>query len=291
MNSQSRLRGAYDIHIHCSPDVVPRAQDLVELAAEAREAGMAGVVLKDHTACTAGRAYALNRLYPDGPRFFGILALNPSVGGLNPAAAEAALREGARIIYFPTYGARYFLTNFGGTGILASFPMPKVDYQGLSIWDGHRGVWPEVLAILDLIAHYDAVLATGHLAPMESVALLRLAQGRGIRRTVVTHASEAITPLTIEQQMEAAARGAFIEHCLLAAVPGSAHVVPMQMIADQIRKVGIEHCIVSSDFGQVANGPIVAGFARYLDLLAQCGFTEDELHTLICHNPARLLAG
>ncbi len=291
MSTQILLRGAYDIHIHCSPDVIPRAQDLVDLAADAHEAGMAGIVLKDHTTCTAGRAYVLNKLYPDGPRFFGALALNPPVGGLNPSAVEAALRERARIIYMPTYGARYFLANHRGTGVLASFPMPQGDYPGLTIWDDHRGVWPEVLAILDLIARHDAVLATGHLAPAESVALLRLAQRRGVKRMLVTHATETITPFTIEQQMEAVARGALIEHCLQASAPGSAHSVAMQTIAHQIRQVGLEHCIVSSDFGQVANGPVVAGFALYLNKLAECGFTVDELRTLICRNPARLLAG
>jgi len=290
MDTQSLLRGAYDMHIHCSPDIVPRAQDLLDLAREAHDAGMAGILLKDHTTCTAGRAYVLNRLYPNGPCFFGMLALNPSVGGLNPCAAEAALREGARIIYFPTYGARYFLTHHGGTGILASFPMPRGAYEGLTIWSDHDGVQPEVLTILDLIARHGAVLATGHLAPAESVALLRLAHQRGVSRMLVTHASEAITPLTIEQQIEATAHGAFIEHCLLATVPGSGHVTPMREIATQIRQVGIEHCIVSSDFGQVANGPIVAGFAQYLGRLAECGFTKDELRALISRNPARLLA-
>ena len=30
------LRGAYDLHVHCAPDVIPRAQDRVQLAEDAR---------------------------------------------------------------------------------------------------------------------------------------------------------------------------------------------------------------------------------------------------------------
>ena len=42
----SLLRGAFDLHVHCSPDVVPRAQDVYDLAKAASDAGMAGVGLK-----------------------------------------------------------------------------------------------------------------------------------------------------------------------------------------------------------------------------------------------------
>src|SRR6056297_1923594 len=88
------LQGAYDLHVHCSPDVVPRIQDVYDLAAAASAAAMAGVGLKDHTTSTVGRCHTLNRLYPTGPRFYSSIALNPPVGGLNPSAVEAALQSG-----------------------------------------------------------------------------------------------------------------------------------------------------------------------------------------------------
>ena len=53
---QSLLKEAYDLHVHCSPDVVPRAQDIYDLAVAASEAGMAGIGLKDHTTSTVGRS-------------------------------------------------------------------------------------------------------------------------------------------------------------------------------------------------------------------------------------------
>ena len=66
--------------------------------------------------------------------------------------------------------------------------------------------------------------------------------------------------------------------------------VTMPELAAQIRALGPEHVIVSSDFGQVANGPIVAGYARYLQALADEGLSEAEIHTMIVDNPVRLLA-
>jgi len=59
---ESLLDGAYDLHVHCSPGVVPRAQDVFDLAKAANRAGMAGVGLKDHTTLTIGRCHALNRM-------------------------------------------------------------------------------------------------------------------------------------------------------------------------------------------------------------------------------------
>jgi hypothetical protein len=42
------LRGAYDCRVHAAPDVVPRAQDWLDVGEAARAAGLAGLVNKDH---------------------------------------------------------------------------------------------------------------------------------------------------------------------------------------------------------------------------------------------------
>ena len=41
------LKNAYDIHVHASPDVIPRATGQKDLALTALEAGMSGILLKD----------------------------------------------------------------------------------------------------------------------------------------------------------------------------------------------------------------------------------------------------
>jgi hypothetical protein len=279
------LRGAYDLHVHCAPDVVPRAQDALELAKAARDAGMAGVLIKDHTGSTASAAYLLNRLYPHGPRFFGALALNPTVGGLNLLAVEAALRNGARVIYFPTYGAAYQIAVKGPAGFPAAFPLLP-DSVGITVLDDSNQLKSEAIAILEAIANYDAVLATAHLSPREILTLLPEAKARGVRRMLVTHASESVPGLSIAEQKTAVELGALIEHCLLATAIGE---VPITEIARQIRAVGVQHVIVSSDFGKAEFGPAVPAFAHYLSELQCCGFATAEMRAMITENPRRLL--
>src|SRR6056297_3385649 len=127
------LRDAYDLHVHCSPDVVPRAQDMFDLAVAAKAAEMAGIGLKDHTTSTVGRCHALNRQFPGGPRFFSSIALNPPVGGLNPAAVEAALASGADMVYFPTYAARHHIHTLGTD--ITPVPHPRGGIEAISVCD------------------------------------------------------------------------------------------------------------------------------------------------------------
>lgn len=289
MNTGSLLEGAYDIHVHCTPDVIPRAQDLIEVAKAAGQAGLVGVVLKEHTTSTVGRVYALNRMFTEGPCFFSALALNPPVGSLNPVAVESALLAGTDVVYFPTYGAKHHIEVWGAGKPPTAFPLPKEDYQGISILDETEGVKPEVEVILSLIAEHDAVLATGHLSPKESLTLLKMAQRCGVKRMVVTHASESVTALSPDQQREAVALGALIEHCLFAVTDMCPDAITVEAIRDQIRHVGVNNVIVSSDFGQEPNGPPVAGFAHYLEKLHQAGISREEIRVMISDNPKRLL--
>ena len=283
----SLLFGAYDIHIHASPDVIARAQDWPSLARDAHDAGLAGLVVKDHTASTAGLAYALNALYPGGPRFYGALVLNGPVGGLNPYAVEAALREGVAVIYFPTYTSAHQVAT-RPDAFAPAYPRPREGYAGIGVLDAGGAPRPEVVEVVDLIAAHDAVLATGHVAADEALALVRLGRERGVRRTIVTHATAG---MSVAQQREAVACGAMVEHCLQWAAPWEGAHARLRVIRDQIEAVGVEHAIVSSDFGQVANGPVVAAFARYLGALRDEGLGDDAIRTLIVDNPRQLLEG
>lgn len=286
---EARLRGAYDLHVHAAPDVVPRAQDLFELAHDAHRAGMAGIVLKDHVTSTVGAAYVLNRMRPNGPRFYSSLVLNPPVGSLNPAAVEAALRAGAAFIFFPTYGARHHVKILGLGAPPGDFPLPKGEFAGVTIWNDGGELRDEVMTILELIAENDAVLATGHLSPEESLALLAAASRCGVRRKIVTHASEIVPGMTVGQQRQAAELGAKIEHCFLVVTSCCPGTIPLETLADQIREVGVEHVVLSSDFGQVANGPPVTAFAEKLDRLVRLGINEEQVRVMVVDNPRSLI--
>jgi hypothetical protein len=285
---ETLLHGAYDLHVHVAPDVVPRAQDGVDLAYEAQQAGLAGMLIKDHTAPTTGAAHALNQAWPEGTRFFSALALNPPVGGLNPYAVAAALREGADVVFMPTYAAAHQIAVKGADAFAPAYPRPGGNWAGLSILDAEGALVPEMDEILALIAEHDAVLATGHISPAEILALLPAARERGVSRILVTHASGAAPGLSGAAQLAAVGYGAMIEHCLMGALGDNARLTP-KMIRDQVRKVGVHSCLLSSDLGQAANGPVVAGFARLLGAMRSSGMTDAELRILVQDSPRRLL--
>ena len=95
------LKGAYDMHIHTSPDVSPRKSTDIEIAEEWKTAGMKGGVVKCHFADTTGRAAILSALYPD-PKIYGGLVLNRQAGGINPDAVERMAQAGGKYVWFPT---------------------------------------------------------------------------------------------------------------------------------------------------------------------------------------------
>ena len=95
------LNGAWDLHFHTAPDVVPRKYTDLELAEEWSGAGMKGGVIKCHYADTTGRAAMLRSLFP-GLKVYGGLVLNRQAGGLNPDAAERMAQAGGKYLWFPT---------------------------------------------------------------------------------------------------------------------------------------------------------------------------------------------
>jgi len=289
MKTDALLEGAYDIHVHASPDVIPRAADVVQIAEAAIKQKMSGLLIKDHTTSTTGRVYVLNHLLKSTCRFFSSLALNPSVGFVNPTAVESALRSGTDIIYFPTYGAENHIKKWGLGKPPTAFPVSKDDKKAFSLPDETGKVKHDIDAILKLISGYDAVLGTGHLSPVESLELIRHARKAGVKRIVVTHASESVVDMEPDQQKQAAHMGAMIEHCFFAVTDSCPGKIQLEKIRDQVRYVGVSSSILSTDFGQIENPLPIEGFSYYLGKMRALGFSEDELRVMIHDNPRKLM--
>ena len=84
------LQGIIDIHAHIGPATqlsISRSLDAIEAAQLAQRHGMRAIVFKQHYLETASWAYLVSRVVP-GIKLFGGIALNRSVGGLNPNAVE-----------------------------------------------------------------------------------------------------------------------------------------------------------------------------------------------------------
>src|SRR3984893_3779926 len=95
------LQGAYDLQVHVAPDVIERRIDDIDLSKEFLAKGLSGFVLKSHYFPTAERARVVSRAVPSVGAY-GAVALNHSVGGLNPVAVELAGRSGCKIVWMPT---------------------------------------------------------------------------------------------------------------------------------------------------------------------------------------------
>src|SRR5256886_5514395 len=88
----SPIDGLIDFHNHCAPDAFGRAVDDDEMAQLYKARGVEIVVLKNHVALTADRAWLVRKHNP-GIKAFGGVVLNSPAGGINPEAAQWMWRE------------------------------------------------------------------------------------------------------------------------------------------------------------------------------------------------------
>jgi predicted metal-dependent TIM-barrel fold hydrolase len=95
--------------------------------------------------------------------------------------------------------------------------------------------------------------------------------------------------MSVEDQRRAVECGAVIEHCLMALTACCGPFLSAEAMVDQIRQVGPEHIVLSSDFGQAANGPPLAALTDYLNQMRSQGLTPQDIHTMMISNPAKLL--
>ncbi len=289
------LRGAYDTHMHISPDVVERKIDDISLARKFEELGMAGFVLKSHYGSTAERASVVRAAVP-GVDVLGAIALNRAVGGINPLAVEIAAREGARTVWLPTVDS---VNESHEREAAAGAKVPvwvklQLDLreQGIEIppvpvVDGGGAVLPEVREVLGMIARHKMLLATGHLSRDEIFAVVEAALEEGVTDIVVTHPEFPSQNLTVEDQRALAERGALLERCFT--TPHTGKIEWAQWLAN-IRDAGPESSVLSTDLGQVFNPPVEDGMALMVDRLLDAGFEEEEVYVMAVVN-TRIVAG
>ncbi len=276
------LTGIVDLHLHSAPDVRLRLYDDIELARAAAQAGLRAIMLKSHVTITADRATIAEKVVP-GIRVFGGLALNSAVGGLNPAAVEAAIKLGAKQIWMPTSSAAHDVAYFRSRG---GPPLPG-DGSGITILDENGSLLQSVREIIDLVAHADIILSTAHLAPKEVVRLVEAARSHGLRRLLVTHPEHAISRVPLEVQRTLVQPGVWFEHCYACTL--FSEPIPLAEIAARIRAIGAEHIVLSTDLGIVGLPSPVDGMRAYLSGLLELGIPWKDLRTMARDNPAHLL--
>lgn len=257
------LAGAIDFHSHTGPDVRPRIITDMELAREARKAGMRAIVLKQHWVESADRAQMVMDEVP-GIQVFGGIVLNRAVGGINPDAVRAMLgMEGkrGRIVWMPTVDAE------------SEESRQRENRPAVPIMKDGKLV-PELAEVLKLIAENNLVLETGHLSPDESVTVLTAAKQAGVRRMVVTHAR------TDQAHMERmVAQGAFLE-CIYNDI---------SVCSSRIKATGAQHWVLGTDLGGPGRPIHTDGMKTFIMRLRSEGISQDQIDLMVRRNPARLL--
>jgi hypothetical protein len=149
---------------------------------------------------------------------------------------------------------------------------------------------PEVGRILSIVKKYNMVLANGHVSPRETFALFEAAKAMGINKMVVTHGLwvNGSVKFTLDELKKLGEMGAYIEHCYVGFLPTDFRYDPKPM-ADAIKFIGAEHCIISSDLGQYYNPPPAEGMRMFIALLLKNGLSPTEVEFMAKKNSAKLL--
>ena len=274
------LSQAIEFHVHSGPDgKTPRKADVFEVLRDARHAGMRAVVLKNKS-CGTGAIAQLANKYADGALAIGSITLDVSVGGFNPEAVEIEAAMGSKVVWMPTYSA---------LNAPKKSDMDSLRYR-LTVMDEKGNLLPDVMNVLEIIKKYDMVLATGHLSREETFKLIETAISLGHKKVVLTHplTRNVNTRMEIADQLTLSNMGAFIEHTWVATMPEHDQIPPSDFTR-AIRAVGLDKCVIGSDFGQVHNPQPIEGFRMMLSTLLDEGFSVAELEQMIKKNPAYLL--
>ena len=285
------LEGAIDLHHHGYPEISlehrTRDEDAEEIRL-ARAAGMAGLVLKSHMWPTVGRTYLLSRMVP-GIAIIPSITLNPVVGGFSPMAVESAARQGAAVLFMPTWGAAHDVVR-GGMSRHMRHILTRVEIpgDGLHVTDAGGRLLPEVRDCLTVAAEFGMAVATGHIAPRESLALAAAANDMGLGPVLFQHPDSNSTAATRDEIREMAALGAIIEICALGFLPPYQRIT-IETALEIIQEVTPHQIALTTDYFFSWSPPGPEQLRMLSGILHAKGVPADDLHTMLRDVPRRFL--
>ena len=284
------VRQFIDLHVHVGPEVIPRKYTVTSLVAE--ETGkIAGVAFKNHFYQTMPLVSAEETA---DIILVGSVTLNNYNGGLNPDViyASAKISKLPIIVWFPTINADNFLKQsryeippeWVGYGFKSRL---SGEVAGIKVVGDDGKLTEDTRKVLQAIKANDCILATGHISWQESRLVVNEAVKMGIKRIIITHPIYQLIDMPLEVQKELAQnKGVYIEQtyamCLI-------DKIDVQKIASQIKELGAENCIISSDVGQMTSPSPSKALETFTELLEQEGITQDELRLMGETNPRKLL--
>ncbi len=287
------VKGYVDLHCHCSPEGwIPHRPAMLQASIEASDAGIKAIVFKDHFTMTSDRAWIIQEYLDEWAaekgitpvQVYGGITLNYAVGGLNPEAVRKALScdfgKFTKIIYMPSLDSAWTRKWEGREG-------------GITILENGK-LKTEVKEIIRMVtdAPTKVCIATSHLSVPEIMVLAEEATAAGVD-VIVTHASQELTVVTVEEAKELIKRGAWIElaECSIIGTPvtGIGHMgINFYHSLKLIRELGPSRMILSTDAGQPGNTQAWAA-RLMLRTLVSWGISEEDVNTIARLNPAKLI--
>jgi hypothetical protein len=289
------LHGAIDMHVHANPHLAPWTHmlDAIELAKAARDAGMKGMVIKDMAFPTTGTAYLVNKIVP-GFHVFGSILMNLICGGINPRAVSVAVNhgDGARLVYFPAGDTLHHVIA-RETIAYAGINLPTTRAQAISVVR-NGDLTPETSEVVKIIADADVCLVTGHLSPEETLILVPRAIEMGVKKIIILHTMWQMIGFSPEHIRELKKYDVFFEFefglCSpIMQIDHRENTVDPRRMLKQMREIGVEKCIMTTDTGQAHSPPPLVAMKWFIAMLLKCGATKDEIRQMVSKNPARLL--
>jgi hypothetical protein len=293
LKADDLLKGAIDLHVHGYPevsfDVHTRVGDY-EIASLAVVAGMKGFVLKSHIWPTVGRVYHLRKSF-ENLKIFPSITLNSTVGGFNPIAVENAAKQGAKIVFMPTWSASNDLQRKGFSSYMKRYlkSARSVDIKrGLSFFDSEGHLRSDVKEVLRVAKTYKLVVAIAHISPAESLAVVVEANQIGLWPVIFSHPDSHSVGGTINDMQAMAKKGAYIEFCSLGLLPMFQRIHPRELI-ENIKEIGTEQCFISTDFFFNWPPPPTEMLRMTVATLLDLGLGPEEIELLVRINPSKIL--
>lgn len=285
MDIKDIIKQAIDVHLHIGPEIIPRKYDVASLI-KSQSGKIGGAVLKNHFYPTSPFIKEIESL--TNLKLFGSVVLNNFVGGLNPEAIYATnlVSNLPIVVWLPTINAQNFVDKSEFEIANEWVNNPQFKARKAKNVKTVRIKEPELTQILKAIIDCRAILATGHISWQESVKVIEKAKKMGIKKILITHPIYQRINMPIEIQKKFAVQGCFIEQSYSMY---SIDKISISEIAKQIKRVGYQQTILSSDVGQLFSPSPSEALTEFARLLETQGITRNQLYQMLVINPKLLL--
>ena len=286
------IQGAVDVHYHGYPEIsldVMCAYEDVENIRMARDAGIRGIVVKSHMWPTMDKVQYLRQMV-EGIDIFSSVTLNIATGGVRGYVAESAVRQGAKVVWLPTWSSRNDMEMNAVIGFMRkNLEMcNRISLDDcIRICDDEGNLTEGMMEVMEVVEANNVLLSTGHISWEESLAVAKEAKARGFKRMIFSHPFGRSIRASIEAMKQFIDYGGLVEFTFLATLPSRSQF-SIQTIVEAIKILGPQNCVLTSDHFNAWAFSEPEMLRMFVTCLLDRGITENEIRTMLVNNPASL---